>query len=334
MSRKKLFVLFTGCLMFLLIAGCSSDKGKEKTKSHVSWPEKNITLIIPYPAGGSTDLTFRTLAEQLKKQLGKNVVILNKEGGGGSVGASECAISKPDGYTLTVASAGNMSIVPRMANISYTYKNFTPISRVANTPLGLAVRHDFPANNLKEWIEWSKSNPGKMRFGSAGANSTQQLTLTILAGKEKIDATHIAFNGAGPAVAGVLGNHIESVVALVTDLAPNTEAGKLKTLVVFADERVPEFPDIPCSKELGYDDLSFGIWTALVGPADMPQEIVDILDSNVKTAMESEFVKESYKKLQVKSGYMNSKELSSSMANVDKMFGDVLEQIKANNVKK
>ena len=223
-----------------------------------------------------------------------------------------------------------MSIVPRMANINYTYKNFTPIARVANTPLALSVREDFPANNLKEWIEWAKANPGKMRFGSAGANSTQQLTLTILVDKEGCQATHIAFNGAGAAVAGVLGGHIESVIALVTDVAPNTEAGKLKTLVVFADERVPEFPDVPCSKELGYDDLSFGVWTALVGPANMPQEIVDVIDSNVKSALDSDFIKENYKKLQVKSGYMDNKTLASNMANVDKMFGDVIERIKTN----
>ena len=326
---KKVLALLLGCLMVLALTACSG-KGDDKGKpAATKFPEKNITIIVPYPAGGSTDLTMRTLAEQMKQQLGKNVVILNKEGGGGSVGAAECAVAKADGYTLTVANAANMSIVPRMANISYTFKDFTPISRVSNTPLALSVRKDFPANNLKEWMEWAKANPGKMRFGSAGANSTQQLTLNILSNKEGFEATHIAFNGAGPAVAGILGGHVETVVALVTDVVPNTDAGELKTLVVFSDKRVPELPNVPCSKELGYDDLSFGVWYALIGPKGMPQDVVEILDSNVKKALDSDFVKESYKKLKVNPAYMDNKELSASMTNVDKMFGEVLEQIKA-----
>ena len=325
---KKVLALLLGCLMVIMLTACGSSKGDDKAKSAAAkWPEKNITIIVPYPAGGSTDLTIRTLSEELKKTLGKNVIVLNKAGGGGSVGASECAIASPDGYTYTVANAANMSIVPRSAKINYTYKSFTPISRLSNTPLALSVRKDFPANNLKEWIKWAKDNPGKIRFGSAGANSTQQLTLNILGTKEGFEATHIAFNGAGPAVAGVLGGHVETVVALTTDVVPNTDAGELKTLVVFSDTRVPELPNVPCSKELGYDDISFGVWYALVGPAGMPQEIVDKMDQSVKKALESDFVKDSYKKLKVTPAYLDSKDLGKNMENVDKMFGGILEKM-------
>lgn len=115
---------------------------------------------------------------------------------------------------------------------------------------------------------------------------------------------------------------------MTTDVVPNYAAGELKVFVVFADERVPELPDIPCSKELGYDDLSFGVWYALVGPAGMPQEIVDKIDTNVKKSLESDFVKDSYKKLKVTPAYMDSKELGQSMTTIDKMFGDILDQMK------
>lgn len=327
---KKAVAVLLGILMLLLLTACGSKQGSTPGKPAAKgWPEKNVTIIVPYPAGGSTDLTLRTLAEELKKNLGQNVVILNKAGGGGSVGAAECAIAKPDGYTFTVANAANMSIVPRGAQISYTYKSFTPISQISNTPLAIAVRDDFPANTLKEWIEWARKNEGKMRFGSAGANSTQQLTLNILSAKEKIKTTHIAFNGAGPAVAGVLGGHVETVVAITTDLVPNYKAGKLKLLAVFSDERVKELPNVPSIKELGYDDISFGVWYALVGPAGLPPEIVSKMDAAVKKSLDTTFIKDAYAKMNITAVYMDSKQLGAKMANIDKMFGEVLERNKA-----
>jgi len=327
---KKTLTVLLGVMLMLLLTACGSKQETGPAKSTATkWPEKNITIIVPYPAGGSTDLTIRTLAEALKTDLGKNIIVLNKAGGGGSVGAAECAIAKPDGYTFTVANAANMSIVPRGAKISYTYKSFSPISQISNTPLAIAVRDDFPANTLKEWIEWSRKNEGKMRFGSAGANSTQQLTLDILSKKENIKTTHIAFNGAGPAVAGALGGHVETVVALTTDLLPNHKAGKLKILAVFSDTRVKELPDVPSIKELGYNDISFGVWYALVGPAGLPAEIVAKMDTAVKKAVESTMVKDAYAKMNISVDYLDSKKLASKMENIDKMFGSVLEQNKA-----
>ncbi len=332
---KKFLIMFLVLLMFLPLAACTEAEKPEESEAveeveednteEISWPEKNIQIVVPYPPGGSTDMTIRTLGEELTRILGQNIVVLNRAGGGGSVGASEVANSKADGYTFTVGNGANMSIVPHSTEVPYTFKDFEPISQVSNTPLALAVGKDFPADTFEEWLDWTKENPGDMRFASAGANSTQQLTMSILQKKEDIKITHIPFDGSPQAVAGVLGGHVESVMAITTDLIPQYDAGEIKILALFADERIDELPEVPTSKELGYEDLGFGVWYGLVGPSGIPNEIVRKMDLAIKEALETDFVNDAFAKMNITIEYLNYEELGRKMERVDEMFGEIVQ---------
>ena len=321
MSKKNLTVMLVIALVVMsLFTGCAG--GTDSNAGAEEWPAQTVKIIVPFAAGGSTDMTFRTLADQLTQDLGVTFVVENKEGGSGSLGLAEAGNAAPDGYTFGIGMGSNMCMVPNMSDTGYDAFDFTPICQVTNSPLVLSVNKDLPVDTLDEFIEYAKNN--EVLYSSSGANNTQQVTMTLLGEKTGFTATHIPQDGAGAAVAACMGGHVDAVMAVHTDLVSAYESGDLKTICVFNAERIPEMPDIPCSAELGHPDLAYGVWYSLVGPLDLDPAIVDKLEAAVVAALDSDYVKDAYAKMKVSVSYMNAEDLAAKIADYDKVMDEVM----------
>ncbi|MHC1761298.1 MAG: tripartite tricarboxylate transporter substrate binding protein [Negativicutes bacterium] len=334
MLKRKYGVAVFVLVMVLvgsLIGGCGTKKAEAPKEQY---PMKNITLIVPYPPGGSSDMTARPVAEQVSKILGKTMVVVNKAGAGGSVGAVEVAKGSPDGYNLVIASSGNMSIVPLTTPTGYTYKDFTPIAQLTDIPLVLAVDQNFPANTLEEFIQYAQKNKGKVRFSTPGTSSTQQVSTEILSNMKKMDLVHVSFNGAPASIAAVLGKNVEAVCVTATDILGMYKAKKLKVLAVYSNKRISLLPDVPCMQELGYKDFEYGIWYGIVGPKGMPEAAVKKLETAIAETVKMPSVNESWAKMGLISAYMDSKSLAAKIERLDGAFKVAISQIKESEAKK
>ena len=318
--KKKSFVLLliVALLAVTMFAGCSDKEGGANDE----WPSQTVKIIVPFAAGGSTDMTFRTLADQLTEDLGVNFVVENKEGGSGSLGLAEAGNAKPDGYTFGIGMGSNMCMVPNMSDTGYDAFDFTPVCQVTNTPLALAVNKDLPITTLEEFIEYAKNN--ELTYSSSGANNTQQVTMTLLGNKEGFEATHIPQDGAPAAVAACMGGHVDAVMAVATDLVSAYESDEVRVICLFDKERIGFLPEVPCSAELGYEDLTYGVWYSLVGPKGLDPAIVDKMEAAVVAALDSDYVKDAYKKMSVNAVYMNAEDLAAKIADYDKVMDEVM----------
>lgn len=319
-KRNLAMLLIVMLLSMALFSGCTSSSGGDATADE--WPSQTVKIIVPFAAGGSTDMTFRTLADQLTQDLGVNFVVENKEGGSGSLGLAEAGNAAPDGYTFGIGMGSNMCMVPNMSDTGYDAFDFTPVCQVTNSPLAIAVNKDLPVNTLDEFIEYAKNN--EILYSSSGANNTQQVTMTLLGDKTGFTATHVPQDGAGAAVAACMGGHVDAVLAVFTDLVSAYESDEVKVLCVFNGERIPEMSDIPCSAELGHPDLAYGVWYSLVGPLGLDPVIVDKLEAAVVAALDSDYVKDAYAKMKVSAVYMNAEDLAAKIADYDKVMDEVM----------
>jgi len=318
------------CLCLMIISGCSS---KQPTSKEVKYPTENITIYVGFNAGGSTDMTARTISEYMAKKLGKSVIVVNKPGSNGALVASEVAKMKPDGYNLVIASGGNMSIIPNNSNIGYTHKDFTPLAQLTGAPSCLAVAKDFPAKDLKEFIQYAKKNKGKLRYANTGLISTQQLAVQKLDDIEGLDLQSVPFSGSPAAIAAMLGKHVEAVSAMTTDFV--AQAPLVRVLAVFGDERDPMFPDAPTMKELGYKDFEvFSIWYGIVGPKGMPEAVVKKLEETLASATKDPEILAQWKKMNLRPAYLDGKTLGQEMERRSGFFKQIIDKIKAEGNKK
>ncbi len=331
--NKKLAVLAITSLFALgaLAAGCGGDAKKDGGKK-VNYPTKPINLIVPYAAGGSADLSARPFADEMNKLLGKPVVVVNKPGAGGGVGAAEVARAQGDGYTALHASIGNVTIVPHTASVGYDYKAFKPVAQMIDIPLVLAVKSDSKIKTLKDYIEFAKANPGKMRYGSPGAGNIQHVTLEGWAKTNNLKLTHTPYAGANPAMAALLGGHIESTFTGVTEALPHAKSGAVRLLAITGNNRVECFPDVPglkdvkTFKELGWD-LQSTLWYGMLVPAKTPDDVVAILADAAKKAYESKKVQDGWKKLYLIPSYADGKTLGEKIKKQSDSHAVILKDI-------
>lgn len=271
------------------------------------YPTKAVSLIVPYAAGGSSDLSARPFADELANVLGQPVVVVNRPGAGGGVGAAEVARKKGDGYTLLNASIGNITIVPYTANVGYDCNAFKPVAQITDIPLALAVPAESEIKTLADYVDYAKKNPGKLRYGSPGAGNIQHVTLAGWSFDNKIDIVHTPYEGANPAVAALLGGHIESTFTGLTEVLPHIKSGAVRILAVTGPSRIDIIPDVPTFKELGYD-LQSSVWYGILAPASTPDDIVNILSEACKKAYDTEKVQNSWKKLFIFPSFLGPKE--------------------------
>jgi tripartite-type tricarboxylate transporter receptor subunit TctC len=258
-----------------------------------AYPNKPITLQIPFAPGGTTDIIGRVIAEPLGKALGQNVVVVNKAGGGGSVGANETAKATPDGYNLgmgTVSTtASNPAINPKIAYNPAT--DFTPIINIAATPNVIAVNPKFPAKDYKAFIAELKSKPGKYSYASSGTGGIGHLQTELFKNLAGVFITHIPYAGAGPALRDTVGGQVEIIFDNVPSALPHIQAGRLIPIVVAANERLPQLPNVPTFKEVGLEPVNRMAYYGILGPKGLPAEVVQKINAGVRTALQDPAVR-------------------------------------------
>ena len=287
-SLKYLGTVFM-LILFLALAGCNKDSNENTSKSNGGndFPTKSITLISPTSAGGGTDLAARALAADAEKYLGQSIGVVNKPGGSGSLGMTEGANAKPDGYTVTMVIA-ELTMLEHLGISPLNYKQVKPVVLVNLDPAALTVPVDAPYNTLEEFIAFAKANPGKLKVGNAGSGSTWHLAAESLAKSAVIELNHVPFEGAAPAVTALVGGHIDAVTVSPAEVKTQLEAGNLKTLAVMSDARSDIIPDVPTFTEAGLEIETIGTWRGLTVPKDTPDEIVASLEEAFTKATEEE----------------------------------------------
>jgi len=272
------------------------------------YPERPITLMVTMDAGGVTDLATRALGVTMEKYLGKSIIVENRGGGGGAVGLAVLANAKPDGYTL--ATTQNVSIIdtPLMQKVPYKpLKSFTPIAVFGYSEhTAVLVKEDAPWKSFKEFVDYAKRNPGKIKYSSAGVGSGMHVAMEYVAHKEGIKWVHVPYKGTNPSRTAVLGGHVDACSSGM-GWAPFVLSGQLRVLATQGQNRSTQFPNVPTFKELGYEFASEAYHT-MVGPADLPPDVVKKLEAAVKKAMESPEFKTTAENQELTILYLDSKQ--------------------------
>ncbi len=257
------------------------------------YPTKPIELQVPFAPGGTTDLVARVISEPLAKALGQPVVVINKAGGGGIVGASETARAAPDGYKLGVATVSSTAANPAI-NPKTPYdpiKDFTPITNIAATPNIIAVNPNFPAKDYAGFVAELKKNPGKYSYASSGTGGIGHMLMELYKSLTGTFVTHIPYSGAGPALNGVVAGHVPIMFDNIPSAMPFIKAGQLVPIVVSAPQRLKELPNVPTFKEVGLEPVNRMAYYGILGPKGLPKDVVDKIAAGVKKSVEEPAVR-------------------------------------------
>ncbi|WP_455281923.1 Bug family tripartite tricarboxylate transporter substrate binding protein [Cupriavidus necator] len=251
-----------------------------------AYPSRPITLVVPFPPGGSVDIMARQYSEPLSRILGVPVVIDNRPGAGGSVATQAVARSKPDGYTLVVSSQSSHLANPlTQPKLGYDpLKDFENIAILGRQPNVLVVHPSVPVRTFAEFLAYARKNPGKLDYGSGGVGSMGQLNVEMLKANTGIYATHIPYRGGTQLITAVLSNEVQFTLDNLVTMLPHIKEGKVRALAVASEQRLPQLPDVPTLAELGYPQLNLSSWTGIAAPAGTPEPVVQKLYQAVRQA--------------------------------------------------
>ncbi|MEN5066793.1 Bug family tripartite tricarboxylate transporter substrate binding protein [Achromobacter aegrifaciens] len=263
-----------------------------------AYPSRPITLVVPFPAGGSVDLIGRLYADALGKALGTSVIIENRDGAGGAIGSKRVARAAPDGYTLVASSQSSHLANPLMRNdLGYDpIKDFVSISQLSRTPNVLVTNAAVPARNLAEFVALLKARPDQLHYATAGVGSMGQLNAELLKNTLQLQAVHVPYRGGAPLINALLSDQAQFALDNLAPFLPHIQVGKMRALAVAAPKRLASLPDVPTFEELGYPVLNSMSWIGLAAPAGTPPDIVQKLLAAVRTAATEDGMPQSLEK--------------------------------------
>ncbi|APV49511.1 LacI family transcriptional regulator [Betaproteobacteria bacterium GR16-43] len=251
--------------------------------AQAQYPAKPVTIIVPFPPGGGTDTGTRLLAQKLSERWGQPVVVENKPGAAGAIGAELVSRAKNDGYTLLMGNVGTQSVNPSLYKLNYNPDTaFAPITLVAHLPLVMLVNPAVPAKTAKEMIALAAAKPGSITCSNSGSGGAPHLAAAIFENEAKLQIVHVPYKGGGPAIADLIAGHVQLSFATVLESSSNIQAGKLRALAVTGLQRSPVLPDVPTLAEGTLPGFDAASWIALFAPAGTPREIVDKVTADVR----------------------------------------------------
>jgi len=258
----------------------------------MAWPDKTVTIVVPFPPGGSTDMIARTLQPKLQEKFGGTFVIDNKPGATGTIGATLVTRAAPDGHTLFVSSLGPYVIAPHLTKVTYdATKDFDYISVAVQAPNVLVVPAASPHKSMADVMAFQKANPGKMTFASSGNGSSDHLTAELYWQQTGTSGVHVPYKGGGPVMTDLLGNQVDSSFMNINTAMPQIKAGKLRALSITSAKRSALLPDVPTLDELGIKDANVYSWQAVAGPKGLPADLKNKLQAAIKDALNDPAIK-------------------------------------------
>ncbi|MBK6649338.1 MAG: tripartite tricarboxylate transporter substrate binding protein [Betaproteobacteria bacterium] len=288
MLRRNLLRAVLGCMSF---AACAAIQAQ-------TYPAKPVRLIVPFPAGGATDIFARALSQKLGEKLGQSLVVENRPGAGGTIGSDAVAKAVPDGYTLLLATSSTHSIGPSLnARMPYdAVRDFSPIAHVGNAPSIMLVPNGSPAHSVKEWIAYAKANPGKLNYASSGNGTIVQLTAELFKSQAGVFLVHIPYKGTALAMPDLISGKVDVIFDSLPTGLPHVRDGRLRALAVTTAKRTPLAPDLPTVAEVlpGYESNT---WFGLFGPKGLPTDVLTKVNTAANQALADPEVKDKLARL-------------------------------------
>ena len=293
--------------------------------AQAAWPDHPITLVVPFPPGGTTDMVARPLAQELGKILGQTIVVDNRAGAGGTLGAGYVARSKPDGYTIFLATIAHTIAPSTYDSLPYDFiKDFAPITTVASCPNILIVNPALPVNSVSELIAYAKAHPGKVNYGSAGIGSTEHLAGELFKRMAGIQIEHVPYKGGAPMIGDLMTGQIQMALETSGSAIAQVRAGRVKPLGVSSEEPSPYFSQIPAIDKAGLPGYSFLTWYGLMAPAGTPADVQTKLYEATVAALKSPEMKKAMESIGANPGGEPSAQFASYIADQTKKWHDIL----------
>jgi tripartite-type tricarboxylate transporter receptor subunit TctC len=307
--------------------GCAGLAGAVTAHAADAWPAKPITLVVPFSAGGTTDIVARIVGQKMSDALHQPVIVDNRGGAGGTLGAGVVARAAPDGYTIFMATIAHAIAPALYHNLPYDFiKDFAPVGLVGTVPNVLIVNNTVPAKTVPELIAYIKKHPKQVNFGSAGIGSTEHLAGELFRSMTGTEITHIPYKGGAPMMADLMGGQIQMALETAPSAAPHVRAGKVRALAVTSAKPSPAFPGVPTLSQAGVPGYEMLTWYALMAPRGTPQPIVDRLHAELEKALKLPEVEKTFAEQGVTPGDMSEAQLESFIRNETAKWGKVVKE--------
>ncbi len=307
-------VMLSGCLLLTLAVPVAAQD---------SWPSRPIKAVVPFGAGSATDVIPRIVFEQLQSQLGQSIVVENRGGAGGTIGALQVVKSDPDGYTLLVHSSAHTVAPALFPNLAFNAEaDLVPMSMIASTPNVLIISPSKGIKTIQEFVAFGKANPGKLNFASLGVGSAVHMSAERFRAAAGYQAVHIPFKGGAEALGEVLTGRVDYYFCPIATALPHIREGKLLALAVSSKTRAPQLPDVLTTLEAGFPDSDYTLWVGVLGPVGTPKSVTEKLNAEMKKALEAPALREKLDKIGVQPMPMSPEEFAALVKDEVKIYGD------------